>query len=592
MTIKPWSGKKNDEEPVCVHLEQFPVLKCPRYQALSYTWGQPRRSDRVLVDDKFYISITPNLLRALLQLRRKKPVTIWIDAICINQEDIQERSSQVRIMAKIYYEAKEIIVWIDSGAQSESSDDAPWVIILPHSSLGEGEKRALEQGETRIVELPRYALEMFRQTWFTRIWILQEIAYARKITIYFGTEKIEWDEAIKWVEYYVDRSLDIRNTPTDEPVRFGIAMTYTMHSWRNRVQNGLFNLPLSECIHQSKRCESSDPKDKIFALLSIARDVSHHFEIDYNWSEAEICSRLTQHTIDQRNRLDILRCIGTRRTLRDTHSFPSWVPSLFGESRCDPLPSYDAWSTGSTDSGDQKLAVAPLCDSTYLVVKCLQVLDIIQISPVRIGGFSTLHAMLTVFQQWYAAVCAHPRYFPSSSEPEVIKYRLNCFWGAMTMTLGGDAIKKHIHNPYITGEGWDWPFRKIYHKSVGDSQPEDEWASGPELFLEESEIFDPDKGHLYSSWAQKSIFPPQEFSDLRERAFGFASNGPIVLLPAEARVGDHICLLYGIQLPFVLRKGENEGFRVVGACYLHEKIDWDTFEEMETLEQVPYIYLE
>lgn len=110
MTIKPWLGKKNDEEPVHVHLEQYPVSKCPRYQALSYTWGQPLRSDRVLVDDRFYISVTPNLLRALMQLRCKKSVTIWIDAICINQEDIDERSAQVRFMAPIYYGAQEIIV--------------------------------------------------------------------------------------------------------------------------------------------------------------------------------------------------------------------------------------------------------------------------------------------------------------------------------------------------------------------------------------------------------------------------------------------------------------------------------------------------
>ena len=315
MTIEPWSGKKNDEEPVRVRLEQFPVSKSPRYQALSYTWGQPQRSDRVLVNDRFYINVTPNLLSALVQLRSKKSVTIWIDAICINQEDIDERSAQVRLMNMIYRGAKDVIVWIDPGTQSESSDGAPWVIELYSP--------ALREGASRIVELPRYALEMFKATWFTRIWTLQEIAYARKITIIFGTREVEWDKAMEWVNCYEQRSYNACNTEVEDVVSFGIAMTSIMCSWRSRVQSRLFKLPLSECINSSQRCDSSDPKDKIFALLSIARDVSEHFEIDYNWSEAEICRRLTQHTIAQSNRLDILRCIGTRRTPGDCHSLPT-----------------------------------------------------------------------------------------------------------------------------------------------------------------------------------------------------------------------------------------------------------------------------
>lgn len=439
------------------------------------------------------------------------------------------------------------------------------------------------------MELPQYALEMFKRPWFTRIWILQEIVYAQRITILFGKRKVGWDEVVEWVRYWRDRSPDTRNTSIEEPVEFGIAMTAVMDDWRSRVQNGIFNLPLSTCTHESQYCESTDPKDKIFALLSIARDVSEHFEIDYTWSEAEICRRLTQHTIAQSNRLDILRCIGTRRTLRDAHPLPSWVPSLFGESRRAPLPSYNAWPI---DSGDKKLAVAPLCNSTTLVVKCLKVLNVTDISPARISGRVTLHSMLTVFQQWYAAVCLHPHYNPHSYEPEDIRYRLNCFWGAMRMTLGGKAIEKHIHNPYAAGEGWHWHFRKIYRTSVGDSQPEDEWDSGSDLPVEESDIFDPDNDALYSSWARSVVFPLDQIQHLRGRAFGFADGGRVVLLPAEAEVGDHICLLYGIQLPFVLREGENRGYRVVGPCYVHQPFDWETFEKMETLEQVQYLHLE
>ena len=593
MTIKPWLGTRNDEEPVRIRLEQLPVSKCPRYQALSYTWGQPQRSDRVIVNDRFYINVTPNLLGALVHLRRKRSVTIWIDAICINQEDIAERSSQVRLMAPIYWGAKKIIVWIDPGSPSKYSDDAPCIVVCPPKGLWskatDGQWVKTGEGERHILELPQYALQMFQRPWFTRIWILQEIVYARRITILFGKREIEWDEALDWARSHQCRELDSRNTSVEEPVKFAMAMTTMMDDWRSRVQNGILNLPLSACAHESQFCESTDPKDKIFALLSIARDVSEHFDVDYTWSEAEICRRLTKHTIAQSNRLDILRCIDTRRTLWDMDATPSWVPNLFGDFRCDPLPSYN---DPITDSGDQKLGVAPLCNSTTLAVKCLKVLDVIQISPARIRERkdASLRSMLTVFQQWYEEVCSTSYYFPGGSEPEKIRYRLNCFWGAIRMTHGCSGIEKHIHEPYAAGEGWHWHFRKIYHESVGDSQPEDEWDSGQALRVGESEIFHPDNATLYSPWAREVVFPFEQLRNLIGRAFGFTSCGCMVLLPAGAEVGDHIALLYGIQLPFVLRNGE-QGCRIVGACYVHTSFDWEKFESLEMLEQVDWLLL-
>ena len=160
------------------------------------------------------------------------------------------------------------------------------------------------------------------------------------------------------------------------------------------------------------------------------------------------------------------------------------------------------------------------------------------------------------------------------------------------MTLGGEAIEEHLHNPYAAGEGWHWHFRKIYHESVGDSKPKDRWGYERALRLEDSEIFHPDNEALYSPWAQEFVFPPGEVQHLYERAFGFAEGGRMVLLPAEAEVGDPICLLYGIQLPFVLREGDNRRYRVIGPCYVHQHFEWEMVEKMETLEQMQYIYLE
>ncbi|KAH8646926.1 heterokaryon incompatibility protein-domain-containing protein [Tricladium varicosporioides] len=85
----------------------------PPYEALSYVWGNPNITQRMKVNG-WPLDITTNLFRALLYLRdTTKFRRLWIDAICINQKDIDERAKQVTLMRSIYASAARVIVWID-----------------------------------------------------------------------------------------------------------------------------------------------------------------------------------------------------------------------------------------------------------------------------------------------------------------------------------------------------------------------------------------------------------------------------------------------------------------------------------------------
>ena len=84
------------------------------YAALSYTWGNSQPSKTITVDGKM-MRITANLSSALRHLRRSDHVvSMWIDAICINQDDLQEKSRQVRLMGEIYSAAYNVCVWLGS----------------------------------------------------------------------------------------------------------------------------------------------------------------------------------------------------------------------------------------------------------------------------------------------------------------------------------------------------------------------------------------------------------------------------------------------------------------------------------------------
>lgn len=83
------------------------------YEALSYTWGASTENRVVRVNNDFVVSVTDNLFRALRCLRLPDTIrTLWIDALCINQSDDDEKSQQVQMMSRIYREASQVNVWL------------------------------------------------------------------------------------------------------------------------------------------------------------------------------------------------------------------------------------------------------------------------------------------------------------------------------------------------------------------------------------------------------------------------------------------------------------------------------------------------
>ena len=592
VTILPRAEASLTNGPLSIKLQQCPLSQCPPYKALSYTWGQSHCSDRAYCENGEYINVTPNLLAALLHLRGRQPVTLWIDAVCINQEDVKERNCQVRLMSQIYQKARQVIVWLHSPEPVPPGDDKPWVMVqkpgIEDYHLNENNewiRTPRAQEDYKIAELPRHALNMFRHPWFMRIWILQEVAYARDIVIKTGEQTIYWEDAQDWMSKYLDRASDYRNTFVEEEVELNIGMMSVMDEWRSQIKANIFTLPFTALIDRSQYCGATEPKDKVFALLSLASDVND-FEIDYSWSEAKICSCLTRHLILQNNTLDILRCIGTRDRSSDSDTLPSWVPNLFGVTQCSPLLPYNEWSVAPSQSIEGYFTVAPLCNETTLVVKCLWVLDVAQVEIPQIKGdqLPTLRSLLEVIEQWYNAVLDHAEY-----ETKDARYRINSFWGTIRRTLSSEAMEEKIDKVYTAGEGWHWHFRKLYDEDVGDSQPED--AYDPDNELDDTYIFEADNPELYSTWARDVMFDQAEMRHLRGRAFGFTNNGRMALLPSDVEEGDYICLLYGIQMPFVLRKVTDGTYRVVGPCYVHQHFSWDKFESDESWEQLQWITL-
>ena len=99
----------------------------PDYAALSYTWGEPVKSQSLTISnekaERHTLPITQNLQDALDHIRdEKESQMLWVDAVCIDQNNVPERSQQVRQMPKIFQKASNIVVWL--GLASDDSDIA------------------------------------------------------------------------------------------------------------------------------------------------------------------------------------------------------------------------------------------------------------------------------------------------------------------------------------------------------------------------------------------------------------------------------------------------------------------------------------
>jgi hypothetical protein len=102
--------REDKESPIRTNISIFALENAPDYTALSYVWGEPGTTYNVFIDGK-HIEIRKNLHQCLQELREEEEGYLWIDEICINQVDIQERNAQVKLMSSIYRSS--VIGWLE-----------------------------------------------------------------------------------------------------------------------------------------------------------------------------------------------------------------------------------------------------------------------------------------------------------------------------------------------------------------------------------------------------------------------------------------------------------------------------------------------
>jgi len=273
--------------------------------ALSYCWGDLKDKIDITVND-LEVFVTANLHAALRRLRAERIEFVWVDFLCINQQDTEERSIQIGRMGTIFRKAKQVAVWLGD-EQDIEEDDIAFLSTegakMAHHALSVPARRALTQ--------------LLSRPYWTRVWIIQELAAASSIIILCGRHKLSWE--IFSDDLHTDFVAAVDETASNEvETRFQKIREFRTDRLAPKP------IRLLEALYRSQYALSTDARDKLYALLGLVFDGDSLIpEPNYNLSIEESYTDFSLALIEKGFPLDF---IYLRSSNRGTNSsLPSWV---------------------------------------------------------------------------------------------------------------------------------------------------------------------------------------------------------------------------------------------------------------------------
>ena len=401
--------------PLKFELRAFDLANCPKYAALSYTWLNPflyshpryridknwdSRSGIIYCNDE-PVSILPNLHEALQELVLCHGLFwLFIDALCINQNDEIEKANQVGLLTKVFANAEHCICWLGpadetmetcitavrtfyqilSQAAREGSSQEAWMDmpiqhhrVMQYFPLG-------SHGRTMLKKAVHAIALLGKRRWFTRAWVVQEFALSRDVFMFCGRHTID-SQHLRMVSLWLHRAgarwSDLRSIGMTLDERHDTKQSIARIVELTQAQD-LANKPffvnqlrlrygvaepmqvqvagLLDFLYRCRHCETLDERDRIYALSGImsmtSRDLTPFIlEPDYSLSHFEVFTQTTCQFVQYLPTLEFLALAGRSTSdLTPMNRLPSWVPDWAFLPDCvtfQSRPSYKAGLSGS-----------------------------------------------------------------------------------------------------------------------------------------------------------------------------------------------------------------------------------------------------
>jgi hypothetical protein len=553
------------EEALSGELRTVWRIDRPLYEALSYVWGANDEKIDITVNKNVF-PVTPNLASALRHLRHPlEKRALWIDQICINQDNNSEKSEQVRAMAWIYKNASKVLVWLGWETISLSNPhirldftDMEWILVRQLIDTFADDRhldcwRCFSRSDEGTLTTSKdffsafNALDRFmRMPWWTRIWTVQEICLARRAEIFVGHHSASWEdfELAAW---------NVRNHRVGCCMKLFGVLQYDFRRaidhfyqpiwdiWKQRTPRTLYGgycdsiLTFQEFRHR----ESKDPRDKIYGVLGLQNLL--HIAPNYDQHFSQVYMDLTLQFINIS--LNLLVLVGDNNHAHFRHlDLPSWTVDWRQSSMAAHRYRYRFYQYRSFCASNRTTASPQLLNGSSLKLRGHRI-DAIA----SIAYSDTFEKGSDVYHPLQQFSLSHRSSFPPKDIYPLGGTNEDAFWRTM---INDRVIDQEGIRPVTKGE------EAHFHTFSSAFRA---WSSE-------------DAYHRVATACEASLHSRSFFSTQK----GYIGTGPIT-----AKVGDEVWVLFGGNVPFVVRRASSSSGRdgsanaeeltceLIGDCYVH-----------------------
>ncbi|CAI6226788.1 unnamed protein product [Periconia digitata] len=476
----------------------------------------------------------------------------WIDALCINQEDVLEKNHQVKRMMNIYALARAVVVWL--GPEMEEDDKAIRAMNTTYRDTSQNNK---------IITPPSFeendwdALYRFmKKPYWTRLWIVQELAANHNNTLFLcGTKRL--------TRQMIKMAADCCNKLLRDDSRFPLKGQKDIWSISRRMYclvdlevDRSINDTLGKVLGLSRDSIASDPRDKVYGIRGILPEaIASQIEPDYshNITAYEVFTSLTTSIIKSTGNLNNI-IYGAKFST----GWSSWVPDQHL-----PFPrNHVKYLHQSSACGNERARFIILDqDSTRNPTLCVK--------GIRVDAIDGIAASPTL-----------------ENEPIYPRHTHERYKGQVANAIGKALILNHPKvrkNPALLKLPWD----------IENRISQSTWSDilSDENFQKFRQFQNINKDFPMSGQPFESYFPAH--SQKRNKALGYhlrlavlslmgrklitTTTGYIGLMPEDVENGDVIAVILGCDFPVLLRPF-GTAYRVVGECYVHGIMSGEFFK--------------
>ncbi|KAJ9668949.1 hypothetical protein H2201_000775 [Coniosporium apollinis] len=585
----------SSDEPLQCTIHVYSLDEAPEYEALSYMWGSMHRhlpisvmeTDELGHETEKALYATPQLMMALRRLRQSSNTRrLWIDQLCINQDNNDERGKQVQLMGSIYKKAQRVVVWLGEDydhwvfeptfrkrADTELLAETLSLFTIDQDTSLDDVGRAARLADptfkyhVETVEHHRAVIiyVVLKRPWFRRAWVFQEASLAKELVVQYGGLEVRFEDLKRFCDavfqlevaqgIHKDRSLAMSTGGFE-------MMQFIQQTRRDVLQSSSTSQPstlensglLCKLFQVLRRVQCQDPRDLIFAFLAFQGTENIVATAgSYNQPPEEVWTDATERIIRSSRSLDVFAALSgdKERELK----LPSWVPywaDCFPYSRpiATPVSRFRA-SRGMPHVWAQHE------DPSKLQVRG-KIIDQVQafIHPPFQNFMSAKHAT-HLFLTWdvlLGSTRGHLYHYDQKTKA------LGDYLPVKQKNIEGDLMRTVLADGAL---GSEQPLRRI-HEMIG-ANATGYMARGLRQSRSTIALTEEQTQMLHDYERLENLALVAEYKQVF-----FTEHVQLGMAPQGAKIGDNVAILHGSKVPCLLRKldhKENE-YRVISQCHL------------------------